>query len=70
MTKPFTHIGKVTDARKGKIKKVLLRETTHCWVTASGKRFLKSNGHPPGLVITNKDLVSIKLDVDSIRPIQ
>lgn len=65
MSKPrFTHRGIVLNEKTGSRLPFSIRPTTHCWVTITGKRYLKSTGLPPGMV--NKDKVLNRLLVDTV----
>lgn len=66
MKKSTTHCGTVRNNRTGEMTKVLLRKTKHCWVSMTGKRFLKTTGHPPGLYIEGKELLPFTLLVETI----
>lgn len=70
MTKPFTHIGVIEDGVLKKQRKVLLRQTKHCWVASGGRRYLITTGHPPGLITFQKDVVRIRLLLDTVREIK
>lgn len=67
MKKVMTHRGIVQNNQTGETMKVMLRETKHCWVGLTGKRYLKTTGHPPGLYIGGKDLMLMTLLVDTVE---
>lgn len=70
MKKSMTHRSTVKNNKTGQTAKVILRETTHCWVGLGGKRYLKTTGLPPGLYVSGKDLVLTTLLVDSVKRLE
>ena len=70
MRKPFTHIGIVEDSVLQKKRKVLLRETKHCWVSSGDRRYLKDTGNPPGMSAFQKDVVRFRLLLNTVREIK